>query len=107
MKPSYWKVFLTFARNSLVRDMSFRANFIFQCLSSLCWALMNFGLFKIIYGHANTIGEGWGEHQFFIFLGTVWIINSIVQTFVMANAQQFSEMIRTGSLDFALLPAGC
>lgn len=64
---------------------------------------MNFGLFKIIYGHANSIGAGWGENEFFIFLGTIWIINSIVQTFFMANAQEFSELIRTGNLDFALL----
>ena len=102
-RPSYLKVLFTFARNSLVRDMSFRANFLFQCLSSVCWAMMNFGLFKIIYGHANTIGAGWGDSQFFVFLGTIWIINSIVQTFVMANAQEFSELIRTGNLDFALL----
>lgn len=66
---------------------------------------MNFGLFKIIYGHTASIGRGtgWGENEFFVFLGTVWIINSLIQTFVMANAQQFSELIRTGNLDFALL----
>ena len=28
--PSYLRVFLTFARNSLVRDMTFRANFIIE-----------------------------------------------------------------------------
>ena len=30
--PSYLGVFLTFARNSLVRDMTFRANFIIDML---------------------------------------------------------------------------
>ncbi len=105
MHPSYLNVFLTFARNSLVRDMSFRMNFILQCLSSVSWAIMNFWLFKIIYQHTTSIGvgSGWGENEFFIFLGTVWIINSLVQTFFMANAEEFSELIRTGGLDFALL----
>ena len=105
MRPSYFKVFMTFARNSLVRDMSFRVNFILQCLTSVSWAMMNFGLFKIIYQFTDSIGKGtgWGEPEFFVFLGTIWIINSIIQTFVMANATEFSEMIRTGSLDFALL----
>ena len=67
--------------------------------------MMNFGLFKIIYQFTDSIGKGtgWGEPEFFVFLGTIWIINSIIQTFVMANATEFSEMIRTGSLDFALL----
>ena len=30
-------------------------------------------------------------------------VNSIVQTFFMPNAEEFSELIRTGGLDFALL----
>ena len=29
----YLRVFLTFARNSLVRDMTFRANFLIECVS--------------------------------------------------------------------------
>lgn len=105
MQPSYLKVFLTFARNSLVRDMSFRMNFILQCISSMAWATMNWGLFKIIYQFTGEIGDGtgWHENEFFIFLGTVWIINSLIQTFFMANAEEFSELIRTGNLDFALL----
>ena len=105
MSPSYLKVFLTFARNSLVRDMSFRTNFLLQCFSSLSWAVMNWGLFKIIYRHTGEIGRdsGWHENEFFVFLGTTWIINSLMQTFFMANAEEFSEMIRTGNLDFALL----
>ena len=105
MNPSYLKVFLTFARNSLVRDMSFRFNFILTCFASVSWALMNFLLFKIIYQHTDSIGvdTGWHENEFFIFLGTIWIINSLIQTFFMANAEEFSEMIRTGNLDFALL----
>ncbi|QEG23959.1 ABC transporter permease [Mariniblastus fucicola] len=105
MSPSYLKVFLTFARNSLVRDMSFRLNFILTCFSSVSWALMNFLLFKIVYQHTESIGvgTGWYENEFFIFLGTIWIINSLIQTFFMTNAEEFSEMIRTGNLDFVLL----
>ena len=104
---TYAKVFLTFARNSLVRDLSFRTNFILQCVTSISWAIMNWAFFKIIFAQGKSIaigkGTGWNEYEFFIFLGTVWIINSIVQTFFMPNAQEFSELIRTGNLDFALL----
>ena len=105
MNPSYLRVFLTFARNSLVRDMSFRVNFILTCVASVSWAMMNFLLFKIIFQHTTSIGvgTGWGDNEFFIFLGTIWIINSVIQTLFLANAEEFSEMIRTGNLDFALL----
>lgn len=104
-KPNYLSVLATFARNSLVRDMTFRANFIFQCVSSVSWTLMNVGFYLIIFQFTNSIGEGtgWGKHQFFLFLATTWFINSLVQAFFMPNAQEFSELIRTGGLDFALL----
>lgn len=103
--PSYLRVFLTFARNSLVRDMTFRANFLLQCLSSVAWTLMNLGFYLIVFSHTPSIGpeSGWGKYEFFVFIATTWFINSIVQTFFMANAHEFSELIRTGNLDFALL----
>lgn len=104
-RPNYLKVFLTFARNSLVRDMTFRADFIFQCISSVAWTAMNVGFYLIIFRFTSMIGEdtGWKRDEFFLFLATVWFINSLVQAFFMPNANEFSELIRTGGLDFALL----
>lgn len=103
--PWYGRVLLTFMRNSLVRAMSFRTNFWLECISSVAWTVMNLGFFKIIFSHTTSIGRntGWGENEFFVFLGTTWIITSLIQTFIMPNAQEFSELIRTGNLDFALL----
>ena len=103
--PSYAKVFGTFARNSLVRDMTFRTNFVLQCISSLGWTAMNVGFYLIIFEYTATIGEGtgWDREKFFLFIATTWFINSIVQAFFMPNAEEFSEMIRTGGVDFALL----
>ena len=103
--PSYWKVFRTFARNSLVRDMTFRTNFVIQCVSSLGWTLMNVGFYLIIFQYTDSIGQGsgWDRDKFFLFIATTWFINSLVQAFFMPNAEEFSELIRTGGLDFALL----
>ena len=103
--PNYWRVFTTFARNSLVRDMTFRMNFFLQCVSSIGWTLMNVGFYLIIFQYTNTIGEGsgWDRDKFFLFIATTWFINSLVQAFFMPNAEEFSELIRTGGLDFALL----
>jgi ABC-2 type transport system permease protein len=103
--PSYTKVFLTFARNSLVRDMTFRGNFLLQCITSVSWTMMNLGFFIIVFEHTQSIGSetGWGRNEFFVFLATTWLVNSIVQAFFMPNADEFSELIRTGNLDFALL----
>jgi ABC-2 type transport system permease protein len=85
--------------------MTFRSNFVLDCVSSLSWLLMNLGFYLIVFSHVKSIGvdTGWGKDEFYVFLATTWLINSIVQAFMMPNAQEFSELIRTGGLDFALL----
>ena len=104
-RPAYHRVFATFARNSLVRDMTFRTNFIIESLSSLSWMLMNLGFYLLIFQYTPMIGAdtGWGKYQFFVFLSTTLFVNSLVQAFFMPNAEEFSEQVRTGGLDFALL----
>ena len=66
---------------------------------------MNVGFYLILFQYTDTIGadSGWDQDKFFIFIATTWFINSLVQAFFMPNAQEFSELIRTGGLDFALL----
>ena len=103
--PNYLQVFATFAKNSLIRNMMFRTNFVLESISSASWALMNVGFYLIVFEHTDSIGRdtGWGKYELFVFLGTTWLINAIVQAFFMPNAEEFSELIRTGGLDFALL----
>ncbi|HUY33358.1 MAG TPA: ABC-2 family transporter protein [Pirellulales bacterium] len=103
--PAYLRVFATFARNSLVRDMTFRANFLIDAVSSLAWMMMNLGFYELIFMNTAQIGaqSGWHKYEFFVFLSTTLFINSIVQAFFMPNCSELSELIRTGNLDFALL----
>lgn len=103
--PSYSRVFLTFARNSLIRDMTFRGNFLIETVSSMSWVLMNIGFYMLIFQYTPLIGSenGWGKFQFFLFLATTLLINSVMEALFMTNADEFSELIRTGELDFALL----
>ncbi len=104
-RPAYLAVFLTFLRNSLIRDLSFRSNFVIECIASFSWMLMNLGFYLLVFQYTTSIGAGtgWGKYEFFVFLATTMLINSIVQAFFMPNAEEFSELIRKGGLDFALL----
>ena len=101
----YGGVFLTFARNSLIRDMTFRTNFLIECVSTAGWTLMNVGFYLIVFSVTESLGAGtgWGRWEFFVFLATTLIVNGIVQMLFMENAQELSELIRTGNLDFVLL----
>jgi ABC-2 type transport system permease protein len=101
---SYWRVFLTFARNSLVRDMTFRGNFIIDTISSLAWATLNVIFYQQIFRYTGTLGQsGWGRYEFYAFFSTGLIINALGQMLFMTNIDEFTDMIRTGGLDFLLL----
>ena len=104
-RPSYVRVFLTFVRNSLVRDMTFRWNFLLETVASLSWVLMNLGFYLLVFRYTPQLVRegGWGQHEFFVFLATTMFVNTLVEALFMPNAEEFSELIRTGRLDFALL----
>jgi len=104
MQPfaSYLRLYATFLRNSLVRDMQFRSNFALQCVSSMSWVFMNIGFYLIVFQYTRHIGD-WEKWDFFVFLATTLLVNSLMQTFFMPGASHFSELIRTGGLDFLLL----
>jgi len=54
----YFAIFLTFARACLVRDMTFRANFILECLTSLGWMSMNLAFYLLVFTFTSEIGKG-------------------------------------------------
>jgi ABC-2 type transport system permease protein len=101
-RANYLRVLATFAKNSLIREMTFRWNFIIQTVSSMVWMLMNLGFYLLIFQFTDHIA-GWGKYEFFVFIATTMIVNSLVQALFMPNVDEFSELIRTGGLDFALL----
>ncbi|MEO1497272.1 MAG: ABC-2 family transporter protein [Planctomycetota bacterium] len=98
----YPRLFLTFARNSLIRDMSFRSNFLIELVTGSVWVFMNLGFYLLIYQFTDSIA-GWEKWEFFVFIATSMLVNSTVQAVFMPNMQELSELVRTGGLDFALL----
>jgi viologen exporter family transport system permease protein len=102
MRPAYARVWLTFLRNSLVREMTFRGNFIIEVVTRTFWFVAQLVLFEIIYSHVDSIRD-WTRYEYFAFMATAMLINAIVEALFMPNCANFSELIRTGNLDFALL----
>jgi ABC-2 type transport system permease protein len=100
--PSYLRVWRTFLRNSLVREMTFRGNFLITVLTRAFYFAANLVLFEIIYRNVPAI-NGWSKWEYYAFMATGMLINALVETFFMPNCANFSELIRTGGLDFALL----
>jgi ABC-2 type transport system permease protein len=101
----YLSIFATFARACLVRDMTFRANFLLECVTSMGWMSMNLAFYLLIFTFTPEIGRdtGWTREPFFAFVATGLIINSIVQALFMPSAEELTEMVRTGGLDGVLV----
>lgn len=98
----YLLLYLSFARYCLVRELTFRANFLVRCVSGLVWVLLVLGFFELIFLKTEHIGA-WNKYEYLFFMGTSFIINALVQVFFLENCSNFTELIRTGNLDFALL----
>jgi ABC-2 type transport system permease protein len=93
---------MTFLKNALVREMTFRGNFIINLVTRAFWFAAQITLFEIIFRNVPEI-NGWSREQYFAFMATGMLINAIVEAFFMPNCANFSELIRTGNLDFVLL----
>ncbi len=50
----------------------------------------------------KTIAE-WDRYQYLFFLGFYFALGGILETFFMANCNEFADLVRTGDLDFFLL----
>ncbi len=101
-RPHYGRVWLTFFRNALIREAMFRANLLITVATRSVWFVLQLVLFLIIYSNVRTISD-WTREEYFAFMATAMLINSLVETFFMPNCANFSELIRTGNLDFVLL----
>ena len=102
VRPSYPRVWRTFLANALVREMTFRGNFLITLCTRAFYFAAQVVLFEIIYGAVDSVGE-WSRAEYFGFMATALLVNALVETFFMPNLSEFSELIRTGKLDFALL----
>lgn len=98
----YVRVWLMFFRNALIRELTFRGNFVITILTRMFWFVAQLTMFEIIYRNVGAIGD-WSRPEYFAFMATGMLINALVEAFFMPNAANFSELIRSGNLDFALL----
>src|SRR5438046_8306054 len=89
-------------RNSLIREMSFKAYFILWMLVEVLWFLGQIVFFSIIFGSINQIGD-WSKWEVVLLVGTRQIIAQLFQAFFFVNVANIPELVRTGRLDSLLV----
>jgi len=89
-------------RNSLVREMTFKTNFILWIVVELCWFALQLTFISVIFLHTENIA-GWSKWQVVMLIGAAHFIQEIFQALFLINCTNLSELVRTGKLDFLLL----
>lgn len=98
----YLEIYSIMLRNSLIREMSFKANFILWLIVEVLWFCGQIVFFSIIFGQVDRIGD-WSKWEVVLLVGTHQIIAQLFQAFFFMNVSNIPELVRTGKLDSLLL----
>src|SRR5262250_3264618 len=98
----YIEIYSIILRNSLIRDMSFKANFLLWMVVEVLWFCGQIVFFSIIFGSVDRIGD-WTKWEVVLLIGTHQMIAQLFQAFFFANLANIPELVRMGKLDSVLV----
>jgi ABC-2 type transport system permease protein len=98
----YLRLIYALGRYSLARELAFRANFLVKMAVEVLWLGLLLLFYRTIFTKTSLVA-GWPEPQYLFFVGCYFALGAIVETFFLDNCAQFTDLVRTGDLDFYLL----
>src|SRR4026209_950189 len=98
----YIEIYSILLRNSLIRDLSFKVNFLLWMVVEVLWFCGQIVFFSIIFGNVDRIGD-WTKWEVVLLVGTHQIIAQLFQAFFFVNVANIPELVRTGKLDSLLV----
>src|SRR5436853_7726808 len=101
MRP-YFEIYSIMLRNSLIREMSFKANFLLWMLVEVLWFVGQIVFFSIIFANVDRIGD-WTKWEVVLLIGTHQMIAQLFQAFFFVNMANIPELVRTVKLDSLLV----
>lgn len=99
---NYICIYGAFFNYSLMREMSFKANFLLWLFVELLWFALQLGFNGVLYLHTDCIGT-WTKWEVVMLIGTSHFVQQLFQAFFLVNCSQLSNLVHTGTLDFMLL----
>jgi ABC-2 type transport system permease protein len=89
-------------RNSLVRQLEFRANFVGRIAVEAIWMAAQVLTYLAAYRYAETLA-GWNRAEMTVFLASLIISDGLFTILIYPNQNKFGQLLRTGQFDFYLL----
>ena len=98
----YGRIYAALWRNSVVREMGFKINFLLWIVVELLWFALQLCFIGVLYSHTEQIGT-WSKWEVVTLMAASHFIQQIFTALFLSNCVEISEHIRTGRLDFLLL----
>jgi len=98
----YFEIWGIMLRNSLIRELSFKTNFILWMVVEVLWFGGQIVFFNIIFGQVDRIGD-WSKWEVILLVGTHQMIAQLFQAFFFVNVSNIPELVRLGKLDSLLV----
>jgi len=98
----YLRLVTALARYGLAREFAFRMNFLVKVSVEVIWLGILLAFYLIIFSKTSVVAD-WSEPEYLFFLGCYFALAGLIEALFLVNCNQFSDLIRSGDLDFYLL----
>lgn len=98
----YIRLFTTFAKISLIRNMEFKSNFLMTLALEVAWTMVTFFTITIVFSQTNSMG-GWSKGEVFLIYALFRLSSALSAMFTRINIEKLPELINTGEFDFVLV----
>ncbi len=98
----YCRLWFALARYGLIRELSFRGNFVIKVTVEILWLAILLVFYRAVFARSSNVAT-WTEAEYFFYVGCYFAMLSVLESLFLSNCGDFAELIRTGDLDFYLL----
>jgi len=98
----YFRLIFALARYGLARELAFRGNFLAKISVEILWLFILLVFYRTIFAQTSVVA-GWSEPEYLFFVGCYFALEGLIETLFLENCSEFSELIRSGDLDFYLI----
>src|SRR5580765_7085385 len=79
-------------RNSVVREMQFKVNFLLWIVVELLWFALQLSFMAVLYSHTDSIAD-WTKWQVVLLVGCAHFVQQIFTALFLTNITEISELI--------------
>lgn len=87
---------------TLIRELSMRGNFLIKVSVEVLWLGILLAFYETVFARTSVVAS-WPKQDYLFFVGCFFAINGVLETLFLENCNEFSNLVRTGDLDFLLL----